>query len=276
MRVLLEMSITNACTNACSYCIAKGTNRVNYNKYRIAEGNGLYLDPKAICRFCEGFISECKEGVVIALTGGEPMCHPAFRSIVRKLAALTIKHNSRLVVYTNLQLLTQDRLDLINMNVDFVIAGFHPDSDTMGAKPDEFVITDAKWMIDHMNLLTVKKVVNIISGAYKDTDVDAARLAFNEANIPCIITPKNRNLSEKSVDMNWKESPLLLNVRPDGAIIKCNGEPVLQGNIYDTEFKREMLCQNKCCLCPSYWCYMWNEDLFKGENYEYVTTKKEG
>jgi len=268
MRALLEISITNACTNACSYCIAKGTKQVAYSKYRIAEGGGIYIDCDAICSFVESMVEQCPEGVVVALTGGEPMCHPAFEQIVKKLSQITIRNNSRLVLYSNLQLMSGVRCNLINHCVDFVIAGFHPEGHVMGITPEHWHRCNAAWMVESIAPIFRAKVVNVIVGAYDNLPVehkftlDELENIFKVNEVPYVKTPLNRNIKIKGINYQFERSPDLVNVRADGSIVRCNGKPDYMGNIYEHSFTREMLCEEHCVLCPSYWCYKFNTDLF--------------
>jgi len=299
MKLLLEISITNACVNACPYCIAKGTKSTGFSRERNAEGAGIYLNPVQLLEF----VTECQnrhpEGIVVAITGGEPMCHPAFECILDSLAFA--KGKNKLALFSNLKLLTASRAEFINRCVDYLIVGYHPGQVTMCMyrKKDDplnaddfgnYYYTDLDWLEEQTKKIKIPYAINYIVGAYtsdEKREMDAFNLADLELNgkaeeeyqkhlldfelkalekhSPYIKTPLNHRVGLKGCNIQLKQAPEILAVRPDGVIIKCAGDPEKLGSIYNVDYDWGVLCRKKCPLCPSFYPFLGMEHLFTEE-----------
>jgi len=279
MKTLVEISLTNACVNACPYCIMKDyTKRVAYDKFRNAEGGGLYLSLPDILKFIHQMQHEHPEGLVMALTGGEPMCHPAFECFLDSLNFYKKDNNSKIVLYTNLKLLNKNRIKYINECVDYVIAGYHPSQlaycfmreKGVQSTVDDFgchEYTNKEWLKEQLDKLTCPKTINYIAGAYDDMadfEIWATKNQVAYVKTPC--SGKYTLFGKHGAHLQLNPAPDMVSIRPDGTIIKCNGKPDVVGNIYKDDYNRsEMVCNSNCSLCPSFWAYFASEHLFNEE-----------
>jgi len=271
MKTLVEISIASACVNACPYCIARGTKSVAYDKWLNAEGGGLYLNPVHILDFAQTLQEAHPEGLVIAITGGEPMCHPGFECILDSLGF--VKGNSKIALFTNLKLLTAKRAEYIDRCVDYAIIGYHPSQNAM--LPDGgYCRTDLDWLGEKMKMLHIPCAINYIAGAYASNEAESEKhLAEFELNalkrkLQYVKTPMRgtgKAVSLRNCNVQLKPAPDMLSVRPDGAIILCAGKPGIVGSIYGA-YDKEQACRENCPLCPSYYPFFGMEHLFAEEN----------
>jgi len=276
MKTLLEISLCNSCVNACPYCIAAGTKQVTFSKHMQAEGAGVYLNPVKLFDFVSQMQSAHPEGLVIALTGGEPMCHPAFELILETLRALKKDGNSKLVLYSNLKLLTESRRERIDKCVDYLVAGYHPSQTTYPGNRNEtdaqtasefgkFPRTGREWLKSQLDGLHVDYAVNYVVGAYGNEKLQDFEIWALRNKINYVKTPVNRKLDLEDIHLQLKNAPDMLLIRPDGTIIRCAGNPDVIGSIYEDRYAKNMLCRMNCPLCPAHYCYFGHEHLFYSE-----------
>jgi len=276
MKPLLEISLCNACVNACPYCIMKGHARqVLFDRHGNAEGGGVYLDPARMLAFAEQMQARHPEGLVIALTGGEPMCHPALECIL-VLLSIAKRSSDRLVLFTSLKLLTDARAEAVNEAIDYAVIGFHPSQKAAPGNRDfkdartraefgEFEFTGREWLKKQLGRLEIPFAVNFIAGASEPDARDFERWAA-ASGIGCVKTPRadaGWGAGMKGCHIQLKPAPDMLQVRPDGTIIRCSGQPEPIGSIYEGGYDESMLCKRNCSLCPSYWPFFNSEHLFE-------------
>jgi organic radical activating enzyme len=281
MKVLLEAGLTNACVSACPYCVMGGyAVRVPYDKYRNALGGAApykypnYLGAIDLVKFVRQMQNEHPEGLVVALTGGEPMAHPSFESIAGHLKSM----GCAVAVYSNLKLLNDNRIKILNEHCDYLVAGYHPSElaycfmREKGARKtmDDFGAygyTTKEWLKEQLDKLSCMKAVNYVVGAYKDDSLEEFESWAQENNVSYVKTPsqtcEHGAIGKNGIHLQLGNAPDICCVRPDGTIIKCNGKPDVVGNIHEDGYDREaMLCKSNCPLCPSYYCFLGFGHLF--------------
>jgi organic radical activating enzyme len=286
MRKLIEISLTNACPSNCGYCIAHGTRQVAYDKFGHACGgkDASYIAPPELLDFA-GQIMDAHGGeVVFALTGGEPMAHPAFEAIAEALSFMSMGTGAKTALYTNLRLLNETRARAVNSCFDLVVAGYHPGQKAYCSRRDWLDETTRadfgphehagrEWLKERLAMISTRFVINYVNGAYnRETDGDEAVknqlcefAGWAAANsIPVVKTPLNRSWkkSQGDIDIQLRPAPDMLVIRADGTILRCSGKPEAIGSIYDTKYGPGMLCKANCSLCPSFWAFIGNEHLF--------------
>jgi hypothetical protein len=266
MKTLISISLTNACPNRCSYCIAKGTQKsIPLDPYGNIECRGVYIDISQLLHFLRTAREQIDGGIVIALTGGEPLAHPAFVPIVNGIRSL-LWENDKIALYSNLKLLNMHSINAIISHIDFAIAGYHPEN----FMPDG-THCGSNWLAGQIRKLTpVRAVVNYVKGAYSnpnkwfnhEEDIDVTLGEFFKYGINAIVTPLNHNTAIEGTNRQMSKAPRMLNVRCDGSIIGCSGFPDVSGSIYTHDFSINMLDNKHCILCPEYNLFLRNEDLF--------------